>query len=85
MVAPVNAQQLLAEGGRLYDASSATTQPVAAPNLIQGAIEGSNVEPTLELTRMLKDEREFQFTTQFLQAESDREQSAIEKIGPKQS
>ena len=84
LVAPVDPQTLLAEGGRLYDTNGAT-QPVTAPKLIEGAIEGSNVEPTLELTRMMKDEREFQMTTQFIQAESDRQQAAIEKINTRQS
>jgi flagellar basal-body rod protein FlgF len=53
---------------------------VKAPAVIQGAIEESNVQPTLEITRMMTDLREFQFTTQFLQAEGDRQQSAIDKI-----
>jgi flagellar basal-body rod protein FlgF len=84
VVAPVDAQQLQAEGGRLL-AATGPTQPVATPKLTQGAIEGSNIEPTLEITRMMNDEREFQFMTQFIQAESDRQQSAIGKIGAKQS
>ena len=82
VVAPTDAQSLQAEGGRLL-AATGPTQPVAAPKLTQGVIEGSNVEPTLELTRMMNDLREFQFTTQFLQAESDRQQNAIDKLGAK--
>ena len=84
VVAPTDAQQLQAEGGRLLQATG-PTQPVAKPRLVQGAVEGSNVEPTLEITRMMNDEREFQFMTQFIQAESDRQQTAIGKIGAKQS
>jgi flagellar basal-body rod protein FlgF len=84
VVAPADAQSLLAEGSHLYDVNG-PTQPIATPKLLQGAIEGSNVEPTLELTRMMNDLREFQFTTQFIQAESDRQQAAISKIGAKQS
>ena len=82
VVAPTDAQTLQAEGGRLFNAGG-PTQPVAAPKLIQGAIEGSNVEPTLELTRMMNDLRQFQFITQFIQGESDRQQSAIDKLGTK--
>jgi flagellar basal-body rod protein FlgF len=84
VVALADPQQLVAEGGRLLNAVG-PTQPVAAPKLIQGAIEGSNVQPTLELTRMMNDLRQFQFMTQLLQAESDRQQAAIEKIGAKTS
>jgi len=82
VVAPTDAQSLQAEGGRRFNATG-PTQPVAAPKLTQGAIEGSNVEPTLELTRMMNDLRQFQFMTQFIQAESDRQQGAIDKLGAK--
>jgi flagellar basal-body rod protein FlgF len=53
---------------------------MAAPHIVQGAMEESNVQPTLEISRMMNDLREFQFTSQFLQAEADRAQSAIDKI-----
>jgi flagellar basal-body rod protein FlgF len=82
VVAPADAQQMQAEGGRLLNALG-PTQPVATPKLTQGMLEGSNVEPTMELTRMMNDMREFQFMTQFIQAESDRQQGAIDKLGAK--
>ena len=47
---------------------------------MQGALEESNVQPVLELTRMMSDLREFQFVTQFVQGEADRHQGAIDKI-----
>ena len=53
---------------------------MANPQLAQGAFEGSNIQPTLELTRMMTDMREFQFTSQLVQAEADRQQSAIDKL-----
>jgi flagellar basal-body rod protein FlgF len=68
------------EGGRLLSAVDTTTSPAAAPKIVQGAIEESNVQPTLEVTRMMTDVREFQFVTQFIQAEADRQQSAIDKL-----
>jgi flagellar basal-body rod protein FlgF len=52
---------------------------------MQGTLEQSNVQPTLELTRMMTGLREFQFTSQFVQAESDRQQSAIDKITQRRS
>ena len=60
--------------------SGSTTAPVTSPGLVQGSIEDSNVQPVLEMTRMIDGERQFQFMTQFIQAESDREQSAIDKL-----
>lgn len=79
LVTPDDPNKMQAEGSRLFNSGSPTTR-VATPGIVQGAIEGSNVQPTLEITRMMTDVREFQFTTQFLQAEADRQQSAIEKI-----
>jgi flagellar basal-body rod protein FlgF len=80
VVAPADDQSLQAEGDLLLNAASAT-RPVAAPKITQGAIEESNVQPTVELVRMLDGQQTFQFLAQFLQAESDRQQGAIDKIG----
>jgi flagellar basal-body rod protein FlgF len=55
---------------------------VTAPGIVQGAIEGSNVQPVLEVTRMMDTERQFQFVTQFIQAEGDRQQQTIDKLLP---
>ena len=57
-----------------------STAPVTAPAIVQGAIEDSNVQPVLETTRMMDGERQFQFMMQFIQAESERQQSAIDKL-----
>jgi flagellar basal-body rod protein FlgF len=49
---------------------------------VQGAVEDSNVQPVMETTRMMNDLRQFQFMSQFIQAEADRQQSAIDKLLP---
>lgn len=79
LVQPDDPNRMTAEGARTLRADGPTT-PVAAPQLVQGAVEDSNVQPVTEMTRMMTDLREFQFTTQFVQAESDRRQSAIDKL-----
>lgn len=80
-VSPGNAGRMQAEGSRLFaDAPGDATKPVTAPGLVQGAIEDSNVQPIAELNRMTNDLREFQFVTQFVQGEADRQQGAIDKI-----
>ena len=76
---PGDPNALKAEGARLFDANSPTA-PVAAPKLVQGAVEDSNVQPVLEMTRMMDTTREFQFVTQFIQAEAERQQTAIDKL-----
>ncbi len=47
---------------------------------MQGVLEDSNVQPILEITRMISAERNFGFLAQLVQAESDRQQNAINKI-----
>lgn len=79
VVAPSDPMKLKAEGGLLY-APGGATAAVAAPRIVQGAIEQSNVRPVMEMTRMINGLRQFQFVTQFVQGELDRRSSAIEKI-----
>lgn len=79
VVRPSDPMRVTAEGGRTLRAD-ADTVPVDKPQVIQGAVEDSNVQPVLEMTRMMADLREFQFTTQFVQGEADRLQSSIDKI-----
>ena len=79
VVVPSDPYQMQAEGGRLYAANTPTAS-VTAPQVVQGAVEGSNVQAAGELTNLLAIQREFQFATQFVEAEGQREQSAIDKI-----
>jgi flagellar basal-body rod protein FlgF len=81
VVQPVDAMKLRAEGSTDF-ISDGPTSPVTSPGIVQGAIEDSNVQPVMEVTRMMNDLRQFQFVTQFIQAEGDRQQSAIDKILP---
>lgn len=79
VVTPQDPMKLTPEGATLLRANTPTSQ-AAKPSVLQGVVEGSNVPPVLEVTRMMDDMREFQFTTELLQAESDRTQSVIDKI-----
>jgi flagellar basal-body rod protein FlgF len=81
VVQPADAMKLRPEGSTNF-VSDGPTSPVALPGIVQGAIEGSNVQPVMEVTRMMNDLREFQFVTQLIQAEGDRQQNAIDKILP---
>ncbi len=79
LVRPTNPNAMTAEGGWLFNPGGATTK-VTAPELEQGMIEDSNVQPILEITRMIDAERQFSFLADFIQAESDRRQNATTKI-----
>lgn len=79
VVRPEDPMRLRAEGERLFRAEG-PTQPVTEPGIVQGSLEGSNVQPILETTRMMAALREFQFIGQFVQGEADRQKEAIDRI-----
>ena len=79
VVKPADPYRVHAEGSRLLRADT-PIEPVAAPKMVQGAVEGSNVQPVVETTRMMAALREFQFAAQFVQSEADRHQKAIDKL-----
>jgi flagellar basal-body rod protein FlgF len=81
VVKPSDPMQMRAEGSTNFISGSATT-PVTSPGIVQGGVEQSNVQPVMEITRMMNDVREFQFVTQLVQAEGDRQQNAIDKLLP---
>ena len=72
-------RQPQAEGDRLF-ASDTPPEAVDRPTLVQGAVEGSNVRPILEMTRMTEELREFQFTAQFAEREDERIRNALDRI-----
>lgn len=79
LVRPTNPNLMTSLGGTLFAANGATT-PVPSPEIVQGVIEDSNVKPILEITSMIRAERNFGFLAQLVQAESDRQQNMIAKI-----
>ena len=84
VVTPSDRNRMTAEGNRNLRAD-VPTAAVREAKVLQGAVEDSNVQAVTETTRMMSDLRSFQFTTQFVQAESDRMQSAIDKITQRKS
>lgn len=85
VVRTADATRLMAEGARLFDASGTTTQASPAPQLIDGVLEDSNVQPMIEVNRMLDGLRQFQFAAQMAQSEADRQSAAIDKLLPRRS
>lgn len=72
-------QDLLPEGDRLF-AADVAPEPVARPKVIQGALEGSNVRPILEMTRLTQEVREFQMAATFAEREGERLKDAVDRI-----
>jgi flagellar basal-body rod protein FlgF len=74
-------QKLSAEGDRIFaKPEDMQAEPVERPGVVQGAMEGSNVRPVIELTRMTEDLREFQFVSQMVEKEGERLGTAVERI-----
>lgn len=75
-----NNQTLREYGDTLFEAT-AEANPAEDVKVVQGAIEGSNVNPIIELTRMIEVSRAYQTTTQTLQSEHERLRNSIAKLG----
>ncbi len=73
-------QNLLGEGNRLFDANNEAPVPIQRPKVVQGALEGSNVSPILEMTRLTAEMREFQYASNFTEREGERITNAVERI-----
>jgi flagellar basal-body rod protein FlgF len=75
-------QSLSAEGNSLFNTTQ-TARADDAPQIAQGVVEGANLQPVAELTKMMSEMREFEFAAQFVDGEGQREQTAIDRIGHK--
>ncbi len=69
-------QKLNKASGNLYTTDS-PTQPALRARVLQGMIEASNVEPIIQITRMIEAMRSFQGAQRFFRAEVDLQIRAI--------
>ena len=53
--------------------------PATGTHLVQGALEGSNVQPIVELTTMMDTVRAFEGTQRLIDTEHELERQAIER------
>jgi flagellar basal-body rod protein FlgF len=68
------------EGSNLYSADAAP-EPAANTRVLQGMVERSNVEPVLEMTKMIEVLRAYQHSTETLNATDDLIRRALQKLG----
>jgi flagellar basal-body rod protein FlgF len=61
--------------------SEAQPQPAEDSQLVQGMVEGSNVEPVVEMTQMIDILRKYQAAQELINSEHERERSAIQTLG----
>lgn len=69
------------EGGLL--STEQTPKDVDDPVVIQGALEGSNVNPIIELTKMIKVQRAYDGVKAFIDREDQRQRKMIERLAPR--
>lgn len=78
-------EQLMRKAGTGFYATD--QEPLAAPqaSVLQGAIEGSNVVPVLEVTRMMEMLRDYQSTQRLVDQEHERLRTMISRLARVQS
>lgn len=74
-----NTQNMKPIGDNLYTSTEAEIQ-AQNTRIKQGHLEGSNVQPVVEITRMIETSRSFQTTQNLLQSENERLRSSIRKL-----
>lgn len=74
-----NEQDLEANGNGLYS-TKAQANPAANTEVVQGMLEGSNVQPVVEMTRMIDVLRSYQNTQKMLQSEHERQRTMIQRL-----
>jgi flagellar basal-body rod protein FlgF len=55
--------------------------PVAAPQILQGFLEDSNVDPMLEMSRMIDVQRAYERGQSLMQREDERIKGVIQTLG----
>ena len=69
-------------GDNLYqDTSNQQPQPATDARLRQGMLEGSNVQPILEITRMIEVSRAYEQMSQIMDSNASLSKSAVETLG----
>ena len=72
-------QAMRVAGSGLY-ATDQAALPASDTKVTQGALESSNVQPVLEITRMIQMSREYQMVQNMLDDEHTRQQQAFSRI-----
>jgi len=74
-----NQHKLRPGSGGLY-ATEDTPQPVEKVKLIQGKLEGSNIQPVVEMARMIEVHRKYEGVKGFLEKEDERMKKMIRDL-----
>lgn len=67
-------------GDNLFDAGDQAEIAIEQPRMVQGAVENSNVNPVLEMNKMIEVLRSYQMTQRILQTDHERIRNAVQKL-----
>ena len=82
MFAFANPGALEKAGDNLFrNASNLTPNPATEARLRQGHLEGSNVKPVLEITRMVEVSRAYEQTAKMMDSEAELARRTVERLG----
>jgi flagellar basal-body rod protein FlgF len=76
---PVDPLTMVREDGVRFRADSGV-EPAEGGRILQGALEESNVDPVLEITRMIEVQRSYELGQSFLQREDERIRALIQSV-----
>jgi len=77
LVQPAARTDLLREDGVMFRAPGGV-EPVENPRILQGFLEGANVDPISEIARMIEVQRAYELGQRFLDAENERVMTALD-------
>lgn len=80
LVRPVDPVTMSREAGTLFVVNG-EIEPVEMPMLLQGFVEESNVNPVIELARMIEVQRAYERGQKLLESEDERIKSVIQTLG----
>lgn len=75
-----NKQALTRLDNNLFDAGGQEEIIIEQPRMVQGAVENSNVNPVLEMNKMIEILRSYQMTQRMLQTDHERIRNAVQKL-----
>ena len=79
LVVPVDPTEMTRQSGILFDAPSGV-EPAESGRVVQGFLEGSNVNSVLQIARMIEVQRAYEMGQSFAEAEDERIRTAIKAL-----
>lgn len=79
LVQPLDAGNMVREDGVMFRADEGW-EPAENARVLQGFVEGSNVNAVLQITRMIEVQRAYELGASFLEAEDERIRAALTSI-----